>query len=104
MITLRSYVADEFVAGGGAPAVLVNPATEEPIAETSTQGIDFAAAVKHARTVGGPALRALNFASRGTVLLAAGRMLHAHRDELIGLAVLNGGNTRGDAKFDIDGA
>src|SRR5262249_27214001 len=29
---------------------------------------------------------------------------HAKRDELIGLAIANGGNTRGDAKFDIDGA
>jgi oxepin-CoA hydrolase/3-oxo-5,6-dehydrosuberyl-CoA semialdehyde dehydrogenase len=32
------------------------------------------------------------------------RAIHAHRDELIGLAVQNGGNTRSDAKFDIDGA
>ena len=104
MITLRSYVSDEFVAGGGTPAVLVNPATEEPVAETSTQGVDFAAALAHARTVGAPALRRLNFASRGSILLAAGRALHAHRDELIALAVQNGGNTRGDAKFDIDGA
>ena len=97
MITLRSYVSDEFVAGSGAPAVLVNPATEEAVAETSTQGVDFAAALHHARTVGAPALRRLNFASRGSFLLAAGRALHAHRDELIALAVQNGGNTRGDA-------
>ena len=32
------------------------------------------------------------------------RAIHAHRDELIELAIANGGNTRGDAKFDIDGA
>jgi oxepin-CoA hydrolase/3-oxo-5,6-dehydrosuberyl-CoA semialdehyde dehydrogenase len=32
------------------------------------------------------------------------RAIHAHRDELIGLAIANGGNTRSDAKFDIDGA
>src|SRR5439155_246983 len=31
-------------------------------------------------------------------------LIHAHRDELIALAVQNGGNTRSDAKFDIDGA
>ena len=30
--------------------------------------------------------------------------LQAHRDELLDLAVANGGNTRGDAKFDVDGA
>src|SRR5205085_9204760 len=32
------------------------------------------------------------------------KALHAARDELIGLAIANGGNTRSDAKFDIDGA
>ena len=30
--------------------------------------------------------------------------LVAHRDELLDLAVANGGNTRSDAKFDVDGA
>ena len=30
--------------------------------------------------------------------------LAAHRDELLDLAVANGGNTRSDAKFDVDGA
>jgi 3,4-dehydroadipyl-CoA semialdehyde dehydrogenase len=32
------------------------------------------------------------------------KAIHAHRDELLDLAIRNGGNTRGDAKFDIDGA
>ncbi len=32
------------------------------------------------------------------------RAIHAHRDALIELAIKNGGNTRSDAKFDIDGA
>ena len=32
------------------------------------------------------------------------KAIHARRDELIALAIANGGNTRGDAKFDIDGA
>jgi oxepin-CoA hydrolase/3-oxo-5,6-dehydrosuberyl-CoA semialdehyde dehydrogenase len=104
MIQLRSYVGEEFVTGGGEQAVLVNPATEEPLAQTSTQGVDFARALQHARKAGAASLRALNFASRGALLLLAGKTLHAHRDELIGLAVQNGGNTRGDAKFDIDGA
>ena len=46
----------------------------------------------------------MSFAARGEMLRAMSRALHAHRDELIGLAILNGGNTRSDAKFDIDGA
>ena len=32
MITLRSYVTESFVPGDGTHAVLLNPATEEPVA------------------------------------------------------------------------
>ena len=32
------------------------------------------------------------------------KAIHGKRDELIGLAVQNGGNTRSDGKFDVDGA
>jgi oxepin-CoA hydrolase/3-oxo-5,6-dehydrosuberyl-CoA semialdehyde dehydrogenase len=32
------------------------------------------------------------------------RAVHARRDELLALAIANGGNTRSDAKFDVDGA
>ena len=101
--TLRSYVQGRWVEGQGALATLVNPATEEPIARTGTSGVDFGAALEHARS-GAPALREMTFAQRGEMLRAWSKTLHAHRDELIGLAIANGGNTRGDAKFDVDGA
>ncbi|MCC7542617.1 MAG: aldehyde dehydrogenase, partial [Deltaproteobacteria bacterium] len=68
MKTLTSYVQGRWVSGQGKPAVLVNPSTEEPLAETSTDGIDWAAAVSHARDVGGPGLRAMTFAARGKML------------------------------------
>src|SRR5207302_1801020 len=48
--------------------------------------------------------RKLTFAERGQLLKGFSKLIHAHRDELIALAVQNGGNTRSDAKFDIDGA
>jgi len=32
------------------------------------------------------------------------KAIQGHRDELLDLAVANGGNTRSDAKFDVDGA
>lgn len=101
---LTSYVQDRWVAGQGALAPLFNPATEAPVAETGTGGVDFGAALDHARSVGGPALRELTFARRGEALRLLSKALYAHRDELIALAISNGGNTRGDAKFDVDGA
>jgi oxepin-CoA hydrolase/3-oxo-5,6-dehydrosuberyl-CoA semialdehyde dehydrogenase len=104
MKKLASYVNGSWVVGTGPTQTLYNPATEEAIAETSTEGIDFAAAVHHARTRGGPALRALTFAERGKLLQRMAKAIHDAREELLGLAVQNGGNTRGDAKFDVDGA
>ncbi len=102
--TLRSFVQDRWIEGQGPQATLLNPATEEPLAQTSTAGLDLGAALEHARATGGPALRELTFAQRGELLRAWSTALHVHRDELIALAMANGGNTRGDAKFDVDGA
>jgi len=104
MNELGSYVAGKWVKGKGKPAELVNPATEAVVATTSTEGIDFGAALAHARDVGGPALRAMSFVQRGEMLRAMSRAMHGKRDELLTLAQQNGGNTRGDAKFDVDGA
>jgi 3,4-dehydroadipyl-CoA semialdehyde dehydrogenase len=109
VIVLESYLQGKWVGGdanGDAKrwATLVNPATEEPLARCSTDGIDFAAALAFARDRGGASLRAMSFAARGEVVRAMSRAIHTHRDELIGLAIANGGNTRSDAKFDIDGA
>ncbi len=104
MIELKSYVCGKWVTGQGKQAVLVNPATEEEIGKTSTEGVDFAAAHAHARDVGGPALRALTFRERGEILKAMARAIHAHRDALLDCAIESGGVTRSDAKFDVDGA
>jgi oxepin-CoA hydrolase/3-oxo-5,6-dehydrosuberyl-CoA semialdehyde dehydrogenase len=105
LITLRSHLAGRWVEGAAdSQQVLVNPATEEPLARAGTGGLDLAKALDHARRVGGPALRRLTFAERGAMLKAVSDALVAHRDELLDLAVANGGNTRSDAKFDVDGA
>jgi oxepin-CoA hydrolase/3-oxo-5,6-dehydrosuberyl-CoA semialdehyde dehydrogenase len=101
--TLRSYVQGRWVEGRGALATLVNPATEQPLASAGTGGIELGGALEHARRAG-PALREMTFAQRGEVLKAWSKALHEKRDELIGLAIANGGNTRSDAKFDVDGA
>ena len=104
MQELESYVLGAWKKGSGQPAVLVNPATEEPLARASTAGIDMRAVLEHARSVGGPALRALSFAERARRLKALSGAIHAQREELIALSVANAGTTRSDAKFDIDGA
>jgi len=104
MRTLESYVQGRWHAGTGASATLINPTTEEPLAQASTGGVDFCGVLEHARRTGGPALRALSFGQRAELLDKLSKAIHAHRDELIELSIQNAGTTRGDAKFDIDGA
>tara|TARA_R110002126_G_scaffold11114_15_gene50472 strand:+ start:11289 stop:12875 length:1587 start_codon:yes stop_codon:yes gene_type:complete len=104
MQTLQSYVLGGWQAGDGEPTLLSNPTTGETVAQCGTSGVDMAAVVRHGREVGGPALRALSFTERGRKLKELSAAIHEHRDELLDLAAQNGGNTRGDGKFDIDGA
>ena len=101
---LKSWVGGKWHEGTGKRAQLHDPTTEEVVAETTTEGIDFGAVVDFARKEGGPALRAMSFAERGAALMGMANAIHEHRDELLDLARINGGNTRGDAKFDVDGA
>lgn len=104
MIDLKSYIQGEWRVGSADWATLVNPSTEESVARTSTAGFAFGEMVSFARTHGLPALAAMTFRERGEMLRALSKAIHAHRDELLGLGIQNGGNTRSDAKFDVDGA
>jgi 3,4-dehydroadipyl-CoA semialdehyde dehydrogenase len=104
---LTSYVKGAWTAaptGSDSTVLLVNPANEHVLAQASSAEVDFAGALAFARDCGGPALRALSFAERGAILQRMADLIHQAREELIALAVANGGNTRSDAKFDIDGA
>jgi len=101
---LQSYASGSWTEGSGPAQTLVDPATEEALAETSTGGIDFGAALAFARKEGGAALRALTFEQRGELLRAMSKAIHGARDGLLDVGMKNGGNTRGDAKFDVDGA
>ncbi len=52
------------------------------VAQASTRGLDFAAMVRHAREVGGPALRALTFHERADILRALAKHLGEHKEAL----------------------
>ena len=104
MIVLESYIAGSWLSGSGSPRSLFNPSTEVEMARCSSKGIDLASAIQHAREVGVPALHEVGFAGRAEMLNGISTVLHSAREQLIELSISNGGNTRGDAKFDIDGA
>ncbi|MDP2339452.1 MAG: 3,4-dehydroadipyl-CoA semialdehyde dehydrogenase [Deltaproteobacteria bacterium] len=104
MITLQSYLCGQWREGDGGNVELHNPSTGEAIAQCSTRGLDLQAALAYARDVGGPALRKLTFAERGALLKRMSTALHESREELVDASTKNNGATRGDAKFDVDGA
>ena len=52
-ITLQNYAEGRWVAGSGGLAELRSAVTGDVVALTSSQGLDFAAMLKHARDQGG---------------------------------------------------
>src|SRR4051812_13764495 len=103
MKTLRSYIRGDWHEAKSGLAPLVNPSTEETIAQAGSAGIDFAAVLDYAREKGGPALRAMTFAQRAALLKEMSKVLRDHRDELLALSALNTGTTTADGSFDVDG-
>lgn len=104
MRTLESYLCGRWEAGVAPFTELIDPTKLESIAQCSTNGLDLGAAVKHAREVGSPALRAMGYSERAGLLKALSGAIHEHREALIEVSIQNAGSTRGDAKFDLDGA
>ncbi len=101
MAVVRSYIAGRwFAPDSGTP--VYDAVTGEPVAEVSSAGVDFAAALAYGRQVGGPALRELTFHERAELAKAIGQLLRKHRDELYELSYRTGA-TLYDSKFDIDG-
>ena len=104
MQKLTSYAAGTWHEGTGEGAQIYDPHTKEAIATVDSTGVDFQAVLDHAHSVGAPALRAMTFGERAALLKALSAAIHEHREELIEISIKNAGSTRGDAKFDIDGA
>jgi len=104
MDTLTSFLCGQWQAGAAPLTPIHAAATGEVIAQASSRGLDLGAALACARQHGGEALRSLTFAQRGERLGLLAQAVAAHRDELIDLSLRNMGTTRGDGKFDVDGA
>jgi oxepin-CoA hydrolase/3-oxo-5,6-dehydrosuberyl-CoA semialdehyde dehydrogenase len=102
MTALPSYVAGRWTDPADEGVAVHDAATGEEVARLSTSGIDMGGAVRHAREVGGPALRELTFTERAGLLKDVVKALAEHRDELFGLSTATGA-TRADSKVDIDG-
>lgn len=99
---LKSYVEGKFYEGKGDGVPLYNAVNGELVAHSTSEGIDFASALKYARNVGGPALRKLTFHQRALALKELAKYLNEHKDELYKISAWTGA-TKGDSWIDIEG-
>ena len=98
---LSSYAAGSWYAAADDGTPILDSSTGEVVATVSSTGLDVAAMVEHARTVGGPALRALTFQQRGLMLKELGKYLTGRAGEIhanYGAA----GATTPDAQVDVN--
>ena len=99
---LLNYACDKWVAGSGSLIELVSAIDGAPVATTGSGGVDYAAMLHHARSVGGPTLRAMTFHERARLLKGLGQAILAGKQSLYELSAQTGA-TRRDGWIDIEG-
>lgn len=102
LMPVDSYVAGRWRSPAGERSALRNAATGEPVAVTGTDPIDMVPVLDHARSVGGPALRALPFHERALALKALAAHLNGVRERWSDVSAWTGATPR-DSAIDIDG-
>jgi oxepin-CoA hydrolase/3-oxo-5,6-dehydrosuberyl-CoA semialdehyde dehydrogenase len=99
---LESYAAGRWFRAPDEGRPLLDAATGEEVARISSRGLDLGAMTDHARSVGGPAVRALTFHQRAGLLKQLALHLSADKDEFYALSYRTGATLR-DSQVDIDG-
>ena len=101
-MNLPSYVCGAWHRANDAGIAMRDASTGEIIGSASSAGVDFAAALKYAREVGGPVLRALSFHERASLLRCLAKRLTELKEEFYALSYRTGA-TKNDSLIDIDG-
>src|SRR3569833_2375642 len=99
---LESYAAGRWYAAPDDGTPLADAVTGETVARISSTGLDVPAMLRHARTVGGPAVRELTFHQRAGLLKQLGLRLMADKDAFYALSRRTGATAR-DSAVDVDG-
>jgi oxepin-CoA hydrolase/3-oxo-5,6-dehydrosuberyl-CoA semialdehyde dehydrogenase len=102
MNKLGNLLGDRWIEGDGDGKLLTSAVSGEPLASITSNGLDFEAMLKHAKSVGGPNLRKLTFHERGDMLKTLAQYLNEIKQEFYALSTQTGA-TRKDSWPDIDG-
>ncbi|MCB1957236.1 MAG: 3,4-dehydroadipyl-CoA semialdehyde dehydrogenase [Rhodocyclaceae bacterium] len=101
---LPNYICDRWIESAGEGVALSNPVSGERLVSVGSDGLDLAAALAHARQVGGTALRQLSHGERAGLLARIAELLAEKRADYFDISRRNSGATEADAGFDVDGA
>lgn len=99
---LQNYSLGRWISGDDNGTPLYNAVTGEHIFNASSKGLDFAAMLDYARTVGGPTLAKMTFHERGRMLKALALYLTELKSKYYPISYLTGA-TKSDSWIDIDG-
>jgi oxepin-CoA hydrolase/3-oxo-5,6-dehydrosuberyl-CoA semialdehyde dehydrogenase len=102
LIALENYAEGKWVAGSTASETLFNAITGEAIYTAGSNGLDFDAMMKYARSKGGRALRKMTFHERGRMLKALAMHLMTKKEVFYKISAMTGA-TRIDSWVDIEG-
>ncbi|MBD5606377.1 MAG: aldehyde dehydrogenase family protein, partial [Candidatus Eremiobacteraeota bacterium] len=100
-MTLKSYACGNWYEARTDLVAVPSAVDGRTVASVSSSGLDVAAMLRHARTVGGKNLRALTFAQRVAMLHDIATYLSERKDALYEIS-FDTGATRGDHALDID--
>ncbi len=98
---LESYICGAWRAGDGGQTQF-NAITGAPVAQVSSEGIDFKAALEYGRSVGGPALRQMTFHQRALKLKELATYLSERKETYYPVSAATGAS-KVDSMIDIDG-
>ncbi len=99
---VKSFVLGRWIEGMDAGVAVRDATTGAVVRQVSSAGLDFGRILEYARNTGGPALRALTFHERATLLKALGKKLLELKDEFYSISYHTGA-TKADAWIDIEG-
>jgi oxepin-CoA hydrolase / 3-oxo-5,6-dehydrosuberyl-CoA semialdehyde dehydrogenase len=102
MMKLGNLAQDRWIEGDGDGKALSSAVTGDPIANITSDGLDFRGMLEHARNVGGANLRKMTFHERGDMLKALAQYLMEQKKGFYALSTETGA-TRADSWIDIDG-
>ena len=99
---VSSFASGQWIAPGAGARNIASAITGEVIASAGNDALDVQGMLNYARTVGGPALRALSFHDRARMLKALAGYLNHHKQALYA-ASFDSGAIQSDHMIDVDG-